>query len=99
MTCNAPGTCGRPAGHRGWCGRMRGPEGAADLTPMQVRSLIEYVLHGDARQAAACLGMSYGTLKNHLASAHARTGATSTVQVLHQLGWITLPEYRHEGPA
>lgn len=62
------------------------------LTDRQTAALVEYLVHGDHAQAAACLGISPQTMKNHLSTAIHRTGARSGTQLPNLLGWLTIPE-------
>jgi DNA-binding CsgD family transcriptional regulator len=67
------------------------------LTLRQVQVLAEYVVHADATEAAACMGLALLTFRQHLRSVYARTGTQSTIGALWRLGWVTLPP-GHEHP-
>lgn len=109
MICGYEAGCGRPSGHRGHHGGWRSgitavverpfdhspfvAEQGSELTPRDLEVVAEYIRHGSFKEAAACLGISPQTAKNHANGIHQRTGATSTVQVAHALGWVTFPAW------
>lgn len=74
------------------------PSIVALLTLRQLQVVAEFVRHGDAERAAACLGITTATVRNHMAAALARTGAVSSYQLPFLLGWTTVPKAvgRHE---
>ncbi|MGH2511572.1 MAG: response regulator transcription factor [Candidatus Limnocylindrales bacterium] len=54
------------------------------LTPREFQAVAAVVTQGSYKEAAAALGITEETVKNHLAHAHERTGLT-TVQLVHTL--------------
>ena len=62
------------------------------LSPHEQRALAEVLVHGDQREAARCLGISYEYLKQTLHFLRQRVGAVSTFDLPVRLGWVTLPE-------
>ena len=100
--CGFRASCGRPAGHRGQHGGWRtgvvsaqppepGTLVGRELAPMHLRVVVEMLLHGDQAEAAACIGISHQTLKNHTTEVLRRTGAPSMIAVPYLLGWIRPP--------
>ena len=103
MTCGVRAYCGRPAGHRGHHGGWRSgvaviatdptirEQPLGELTLRQVQVVAESLVHGRYADVASCLGIAEQTVKNHAASALAKTGAASMTQLAMTLGWVTLP--------
>lgn len=104
--CAFIAACGRPSGHRGHHGGWRshlartGPVERAwpatahlgeELTPRQMQLIAEYAVHGSYKDAAACVGIAEQTMKNHVATAFARTGAVSVGHLPFVLGWLSIP--------
>lgn len=69
------------------------------LSFRQARCVAEFVIHGNAGDAADCMGISPQTFKNHCSSVNIRLGARSTAQAAYLLGWLRVPGFilRAEG--
>jgi DNA-binding CsgD family transcriptional regulator len=61
------------------------------LTPTQIRVVEEYVRTGSMKEAAAALGISVQTVKNHLSTVYRRLETQGILQTLDVLGWISGP--------
>jgi DNA-binding CsgD family transcriptional regulator len=67
--------------------------GAVDLlTSRQCQAIWEYVYHENAREASACMGISYQTFKNHVSAIHERLEETTTLGVFRRLGYLSCVE-------
>ena len=105
--CGFAAYCGRPAKHRGHHGGWRTHVHAVAPIPVvrdsqiggvgqeipaqSLRVLAETLTHGSEKEAAACLGLSYQTVKNHVMTVLSRTGAASYGNAAVVLGWVTFP--------
>lgn len=70
----------------------------APLSPRQLQVMAEIAVHGDAKTAAACIGIAHKTAKNLLLGVHIRTGTETTIESFAVLGWLRSP-FPHEVPA
>jgi DNA-binding CsgD family transcriptional regulator len=70
---------------------VRATEAPTTGTARQLEVLRAVLLVGSIRAAAADLGLSEQTVKNHLRELHTRYGATSTLDVARDLGWVSVP--------
>lgn len=61
-------------------------------TDRQVEVLASYLAHGRVKDAAAELGISPQTVKNHLSNLYDRLEVGGAVEAALALGWIRLPE-------
>lgn len=61
------------------------------LTPKQERVVEAYVREGSMKGAAASLGITLQTTKNHLSAIYQRLDTTGILQTLFALGWISPP--------
>jgi DNA-binding CsgD family transcriptional regulator len=105
--CGFEAKCGRPFGHRGHHGgwrtdlqivaenpviREHEDQLGSVLTQQNLRAAAEMLAHGDSLAAAECMGIAQMTLRNHVSSALAKTGATSYGHLGVVLGWTKFPE-------
>jgi DNA-binding NarL/FixJ family response regulator len=63
------------------------------LTAREVQVIRAVARHGGAgRMAAAELGISPQTVKNHLSSVYGKLGAVGLTDALARMGWLRVPE-------
>lgn len=68
-------------------------------TPKELLSLSETAQHGGVSDGAACMGIRYQTVKNHLCSLYQRIGAVSVPHAMVVMGWVDIPaRYRRPHP-
>lgn len=60
-------------------------------TPRELTALAEAAIHGNEKEAAACLGLSHQTIKNSISGAHQRLGTSNIAQALVRVGWVVIP--------
>jgi len=60
-------------------------------TRQQLACLRAYLEEGNQKAAAAKLGISYQTLKNHLAELYIRLDASGAIEAAGELGYISVP--------
>jgi DNA-binding CsgD family transcriptional regulator len=60
-------------------------------TPRVTEALAEFVIHNSRKEAAACMGITLGTIREHLRHAHIATNTESTLETLTALGWVRIP--------
>lgn len=70
------------------------------ITRRHKLALAEVAHHGSLKEAAACLGLSYQTIKNALADLYAALNAPGNgLSAALRLGWVVIPEaYQHREP-
>lgn len=61
------------------------------LTHRQVEVLREIAIHGHFGNAAACLGLSEQTVKNHATNAYDRLDVHGMLDAFTKLGWLRVP--------
>lgn len=62
----------------------------SSLTPRQRAALEAFARTGNQRQAAADLGISYQTLKNHLKLAYRALDVGGAIDAFRALGWLVV---------
>lgn len=62
------------------------------LTDRQRTAAVEYLIHGEQKAAAECMGVTMQTFKNHIGAALGRTGAKSVGHIPYVLGWLVIPK-------
>lgn len=62
------------------------------LSDRQRRVLLEMARHHDQRRAAACMGISWYTLRGYSSLAYEKLGAESVSHAFALLGWLQPPE-------
>lgn len=61
------------------------------LTPRQREAVAETIVHGSRKVAAACMGISQTTMRNHLRDAFVKLDAVTIIEAATNLGWINVP--------
>lgn len=61
------------------------------LSPRQLECLTAYARHGDRRQAAASIGISFKTMNIHLEKAYAFLGVQTSIDAFRAVGWLKVP--------
>lgn len=60
-------------------------------SPREYKVLAEVSVHGSMKSAAACIGISEQTAKNHLTNLYSKLGVSSITMALSSLGWLKVP--------
>jgi len=61
------------------------------LSPRETEALTSLAIHGNAKTAAAAMGISEQTVRNLLTSAYAKLGADGAINAFALAGWLTVP--------
>ena len=61
-------------------------------TARQLEALAAYATEGDRARAARRLGISVGTMRNHLNDVYCELNVNSALEAIRLLGWLKLPE-------
>jgi DNA-binding CsgD family transcriptional regulator len=89
--CHVIRVCGRAPGHRGHHGGFRSVDRSTVLTPRQ-REVFRLLALGQTwDQITSSLGITYHTLANLRSEAVSRVGASGTMDVLRDIGWLQVP--------
>lgn len=64
----------------------------ATLSPRELDIVAEIATGDSYKQIAYRMGIAEQTVKNHVAKARQKLGATSTIDLMAKMGWLRLPD-------
>jgi len=62
------------------------------LTPREIDVVVAYCVLGSYAEVSRVLGIKVQTVKNHMQAARDKYRVVSNTDLLHEIGWLTVPD-------